>query len=198
MTAAYFLGDSLVAIALADALCARMDWTYVARAPQNAPPGGTIDGTGGSGYVNPSTWEPFGGATRLDYLLAAVPDAVLVIGGGNDSAYTDAQVETAATAFWVAVRAGLPNATLYGTFLHRPPAAAKAAAIQAAAAAARATWIDASGWVTGTGYVGAEAGDGNADVYVSADGVHPSAAGNAYLGVRLAHAIRPPATGLDF
>ena len=55
---------------------------------------------------------------------------------------------------------------------------------------------DGLGWIAGTGRVGATTGDGNADIYVVADGVHPSVAGAAYLGTRLAFAISPPSTGL--
>ena len=38
------------------------------------------------------------------------------------------------------------------------------------------------GWQTGTGNVGRPRGDGNGDVYVAADGVHPTPAGCQYLG----------------
>lgn len=46
------------------------------------------------------------------------------------------------------------------------------------------------GWQTGTGKVGAPAGDGNADIYVSSDGTHTTVAGNAYLGEVLASNLR--------
>lgn len=43
-----------------------------------------------------------------------------------------------------------------------------------------------SGPMTGTGKVGAPAGDGTRDVWLSKDGVHPSGAGSEAIGVRLA------------
>jgi lysophospholipase L1-like esterase len=60
-------------------------------------------------------------------------------------------------------------------------------------------WINSSGasspptgrgWQTGTGNVGAPKGDGNGDLYVSADGTHPTPAGNVYLGQLLATNLR--------
>lgn len=43
-----------------------------------------------------------------------------------------------------------------------------------------------SAWITGSGRVGATAGNGNADRYITTDGVHPSADGHEYLGRRAA------------
>jgi lysophospholipase L1-like esterase len=55
-------------------------------------------------------------------------------------------------------------------------------------------WFNSSGasgpstgpWQTGTGNVAHPTGDGNGDIYVSADGTHPTVAGNMYLGRMLA------------
>ncbi len=44
-------------------------------------------------------------------------------------------------------------------------------------------------WITGTGSVANPTGDGNADVYVGNDGVHPSDAGHAYIARRMALAL---------
>ena len=46
------------------------------------------------------------------------------------------------------------------------------------------------GWQSGTGNVGRPRGDGNGDVYVSADGVHPTPAGCEYLGAIIASQLR--------
>ncbi len=59
-------------------------------------------------------------------------------------------------------------------------------------------WVNSAGaigtvsgpWQTGTGKAGAPAGNGNGDVYVSADGTHPNEAGCLYLGTRLATDLR--------
>lgn len=55
-----------------------------------------------------------------------------------------------------------------------------------------------AGWLAGTGKVGAPTGDGNRDVYLSADGVTPTWAGSVYLDKRAQFAVKPPSTGLDF
>ena len=41
-------------------------------------------------------------------------------------------------------------------------------------------------WITGTGDISSPKGDGNADIYVGADGVHPTDAGHAYIAKRMA------------
>jgi lysophospholipase L1-like esterase len=46
------------------------------------------------------------------------------------------------------------------------------------------------GWQTGTGRVGSPKGDGNGDLYVAADGVHPTPAGCVYLGRVIATELR--------
>lgn len=70
-------------------------------------------------------------------------------------------------------------------------------AIQAAIESVGGTFIDNRGWVTGTGNIGTPAADGNADVVISSDGIHPSVPadsvngiGTAFLGSRVATAIR--------
>lgn len=59
-------------------------------------------------------------------------------------------------------------------------------------------WVNSAGasapptgpWQTGSGNSAAPAGDGNGDLYLSADGVHPNEAGLLYLGTRLAMDLR--------
>lgn len=50
----------------------------------------------------------------------------------------------------------------------------------------------AEGWITGNGKVGATTGNGNADIYISSDGTHPSNAGHEYLAWRLAGHLGVP------
>jgi hypothetical protein len=64
--------------------------------------------------------------------------------------------------------------------------------------APRTTFPAGRRWLTGTGNVGQLNGDGNRDIYVSANTAHPSDAGYAYVATRFAQTIRPPATGLDY
>jgi lysophospholipase L1-like esterase len=124
--------------------------------------------------------------------------------------------EAAVTATFAALRAALPQAVLAATgpWAPRqqvppdPVALSKAQTIRSALAADRGPWVfmdnlrgtwnassgaqgDSGGpWQTGTGRAGAPAGDGNADLYLDRDGVHPNAAGSAYLGARIAADLR--------
>lgn len=124
--------------------------------------------------------------------------------------------EAAARDYFRALRAALPDAVLVALAPWEPNAAfnpadarAKAAVIKSALSAVAAPWIivdnlnsgwsnssgaqDAGtgvGWQTGTGTVANPKGDGNGDLYVNADGTHPSEAGAVYLGKRLAQTIR--------
>jgi hypothetical protein len=45
-------------------------------------------------------------------------------------------------------------------------------------------------WITGTGNVSNPVGNGNADLYISSDGVHPTSAGIAYLAGRITTAVK--------
>jgi lysophospholipase L1-like esterase len=156
----------------------------------------TADIVGASGYNAGSTF-----ASRLAPLLASNAENLLIEGGANDANETFA---ADVASFLAAVRAGLPDATLYVVVTHR--CSQFKADILHAAEAACLDWDDVAEiprtgvtrWLTGTGDVGTPAGDGNRDVYLGSDGIHPTTAGYAYLGTRLAFAIRPPATGLDF
>lgn len=47
----------------------------------------------------------------------------------------------------------------------------------------------ADAWISGTGKVGSTTGNGNADIYVSADGLHPPQAGHNYYAHRFAREI---------
>jgi lysophospholipase L1-like esterase len=197
MTSAYFICDSIGdhgSPAYPAVLSARLGWTP------------TVDSWDGTGYLN-DTPSP-GVATfreRLPACIAAAPNVVFVEGGQNDMWYTVAALGVELPLFFAALRTGLPAATIYATAVWpshgEGPVSGKAdisALIRAAVTNVRGIFVDCLTipWLTGTGTVAAPAGDGNQDVYVSADATHPTSAGAAYIGTRLAFAIRPPATGL--
>ncbi|HSV71500.1 MAG TPA: SGNH/GDSL hydrolase family protein, partial [Methylibium sp.] len=118
--------------------------------------------------------------------------------------------------YYQRLRTALPGAVLaaVGPWAPRastptdPIARAKADTIKAALQAAGGLWIfldnldgswlnsaGAAGaptgpWQTGTGNVAAPAGDGNGDLYLLPDGVHPNAEGCLYLGTRIADGLR--------
>jgi len=118
--------------------------------------------------------------------------------------------------YYQRLRAALPDSLLVATGPwapreHVPPdpvALSKAATIRAALQAVGGPWVyldnlqggwansagaigGAGGaWQTGTGTVAVPTGKGNGDLYVSADGTHPSEAGCQYLARRIADDLR--------
>lgn len=197
MTTAVFLGDSFtggngevdIAHTFPNITAARLGW--------NA----TLIVEKGFTTVWVDTGKVF--ADELPGIIAAAPDVVVIEGGTNDN---DVGFDAAVRAFFGALRAGLPLAVIYGAAIHLldtysafgAVTPVRKAAFTAAVQSVGGILIDFKPWFTGTGKTTAPAGDGNRDVYVRDDGLHPSIAGAAYLGTRLAFAIRPPATGLDY
>jgi len=125
--------------------------------------------------------------------------------------------DVSVASYYQALRAALPQSVLValGPFAPResqpvePVTLSKANTIRAALQAAGGLWVfvdnlrggwfnsaGASGgfaagpWQTGTGHIGAPTGQGNGDRFLSADGVHPNAAGSHHLGSRLASDLR--------
>jgi lysophospholipase L1-like esterase len=154
-------------------------------------------GRGGTGYTQPGAFVKFRDRVQAD-VIAHSPNVVIVAGGLNDDL---AGLGAEAALLYAAIRAGLPGSRLIVLSPAAPRSvdvSEKTAALAAAAMAAGAEYIDQTSWLTGTGDVGGPNGTGNSDIYVGADHTHPTQAGHDYLGVRLAHAIQPPNTGLDY
>jgi lysophospholipase L1-like esterase len=196
MTTAVFLGTSITADGLPTACAARLGWTEVNQ------------GEAATGYLKRTllddTYVSFRG--RLPGVIAANPDVLVVEGGVNDTptqGFGAEQFVAEVPLFFAAVRAALPAIPVYvlapwWKSRVMDEILAEAVVLKAACATYGCVYIDwlTVPWLTGTGKVDAPAGDGNSDVYMSAGGLHPSTAGRAYLGTRLAFAIRPPNTGL--
>lgn len=160
---------------------------------------------GGTGMVNPGTANStFGDVHRVADVVACAPDIIVIPASPNDTAYTAGQITAGALATYQAHRAANPDTPIVagGLFPGSAAAAAGTIKIEAAAKAAFDAWGDPNSfwvpivsdpdgsWVYGTGRVGATAGNGNADLYVSsADPVHPSQAGHDYYARRWAMAI---------
>lgn len=158
---------------------------------------------GGTGFSNAGSYNTFGDPKRVTDAVNARPDLLMIHASGNDNAQSG--VQTAALSTFRAYRAALPTVPIVVTGVDTfAGSAANIAVQQATEGAVKAAftqwadplsyfipvWTDPTGsWHTGTGYVGATAGDGNADIY-SVDGAHPNDAGHAYLGRRLANALR--------
>lgn len=133
------------------------------------------------------------------------------------AAEAQAGFDAAVATYFRDLRAALPNAVLAALGPWAPVestpvdavAQSKADTIRAALRSIAGPWVfldnlhggwinsaggsaasNGRGWQTGTGNVGQPRGDGNGDVYVSADGVHPTPAGCEYLGGVIASQLR--------
>lgn len=172
-----------------------------------------------SGLVGTGWLAPGGSVKFRDRLIpdviAHAPDILIVIGSINDSTrrYVGATLEREALALIEETKAALPDTLIvlagvpwtgywWWDQLVAPNVAPSHATILAQienerdgleSAATRGgadLFIDMVPWITGSGTVGDPQGDGNADLYVAADGVHPTTTdGYDYFGAQLADAL---------
>ncbi|MEU6755987.1 SGNH/GDSL hydrolase family protein [Streptomyces sp. NPDC046685] len=164
------------------------------------------EGRGSTGYVATGGYAAFGVRAEVD-VIPQEPDRLVIWGGYNDASGDQAQIAAAAAALFDRIKTALPRCQVYVIGCWSPTGVAAAshinttATLRAAAAAAKFPFVapqtgqiyDASGtlvathgpWITGTGNTGAPKGDGNADVYVGTDTVHPTDAGHVYLARRI-------------
>jgi lysophospholipase L1-like esterase len=157
---------------------------------------GWQSGSGGTGYLQGSTDRP----KYIDRIntdaIAYNPDGIVLAGGINDSAtYTKPIFEAAIDAICTQIRASLPNIELVLVAPWRPNETANVAIYDAMSIIMKAKciqynaiFIETKGWLTGTGNAGSPNGTGNADLYISSDGIHPNTAGHIYLGQKFASA----------
>lgn len=168
-----------------------------------------VDGEGGTGYLDPGS---SGGSVfndRLTYDLQYAFDTIVVFGGINDRANIDPSYTTPnLTAAVGKILDNIINNAPVGINSGMPPkiyvlgcwqphsnttgAATANAAILAAVTARPGfgiTFVDPTGWVTGTGNASAHAGNGNADYILSADDLHPTDEGHELIGWRFADAV---------
>jgi hypothetical protein len=151
-----------------------------------------LDAQGSTGYAQKiGTGQTF--LTRVPALVAAQPDLVVWAGGHNRASGEDLSVSAAAV--FAAVRDELPDVPMWAvgplsqSTTFENSISTVWTQLAAACAAYDVTFIDNRGWVTGTGHVGAEAGDGNADVLVGDDATHYNTYGTEYVAMRVAAAI---------
>lgn len=186
-TVAAFIGDSFTQSYQSDnwaGTCARiLGWEPL------------ITGSGGTGYTAINGSHEAAAERLAATVLDADPDVIVFALGINDSL---TGLQAAATSLFAEARTDQPNALLVAIGPWAPSSssatsqAAKGAAIAAAAAATSGMiYIDnlTDPWITGSGTTSALANDGNADLYIGADGIHPNQQGSIYLGTRVAHAI---------
>jgi len=155
----------------------------------------------GTGFTTAgaSDGTAYGDARRIADVVASNPDLVILAATGNDPSAT---VRAPALAAMQAYRAALPGVPIIvgGIWPGSGGPSAERVAVETEVKAAFDLWADPlswwvaaaapASWITGTGKSTAPIGDGNADVYVGSDGVHPTQAGHDYYGRRWAGAIR--------
>jgi lysophospholipase L1-like esterase len=168
-------------------------------------------GRGGTGYITPGTTAVLQDRFALD-VLPYNPAKLFVWAGYNDNGGSQTAIATAASTLYTSIKAGLPTTQVFVLGCWSPtgsPAASITttdATLRTAAAAAGFAFIspttgniyDTSGglvtshgpFITGTGKAGATTGNGNADLYIGTDGVHPTDAGHIYLARRIAASVR--------
>lgn len=141
------------------------------------------------------------GTRAINEAIPRNPHAVIFFGSVNDAAVSGyaTTLGPAAKAAWAAVKNALPNCKVFVVGVQAPSASPSADYIAAgniirtAAQEQLGTTVDAYldplGWFTGTGKVGATTGSGNSDIFTSNDGLHPTKAGNLYLGERIAQGL---------
>ncbi len=177
---AAFLGDSYTAGEGADgpgdsftALAARdLGWVYEPFA------------IGGTGYVQPSPDLTYG--SRVDAVIAAHPDVVVIAGTRNDLGADPAEVRSAAADVFSRLRAGLPQAEIVvvGPIWTSRSVPADVSALDAAvgdaARAAELPYISALSdpWL-----------DGSPEL-IAPDGIHPTQLGHEVLSRRLVEALQ--------
>lgn len=152
-------------------------------------------GSGSTGYVTAGTRTALIGRWQND-IVAQAPDRLILAHGINDTVATSQAVATAAATIIDGTLAALPatEIVVVGPFSSKGKDYAPGyladhdAALRDVAKARGLQFISPLGeeWITGNGNISAPTGNGNADVYISADGTHPTPAGHEYLGWRLA------------
>lgn len=167
-------------------------------------------GRGGTGYITPGAYAVFGDRATLD-VLPYSPDRLLIWGGYNDNAGSQSAISAAAASLYSTLKTALPACQMYVIGCWSPtgsPAGSITstdATLRTQAAAAGIPFIspttgacyDSTGtlvttqgaWITGTGKVGVTTGIGNADTWISSDGVHPTDTGHIGLARRITAAI---------
>ncbi|NMR19748.1 SGNH/GDSL hydrolase family protein [Cellulomonas fimi] len=182
-----FLGDSLT-----EGVGAPPERGYAWQtAEQLGWPLAVVDGVSGSGFVAPGLGRPM--PERVDGVVAADPDVVVVAGGTNDAfrGYPADDVEDAAAALLDELDTDLPDATVVvlGPFTSVLTGGAggdaTAAAVRAAAEAAGVEYVDATELLDR-----ATADSTQWRRYLSADGLHPNELGYEVIATALAGELR--------
>jgi|GEM_PF-3528937 len=134
-----------------------------------------LAGIGATGFAAGNPTNHF--EQRLPTVLSFSPDVLVTAGSINDGG-AGTGVQTAAASFFAA-SASVPER--YAVGVTRAGYEANHAALEAAATAADVTFVPMEGFFFGNGKVTAPTGNGNTDIFMIADGAHPTFAGHRAL-----------------
>lgn len=165
---------------------------------------------GGTGYITAGSFAVFQDRVAGDVTPWAF-DELIIWGGFNDATGSQSAIGSAADLLYESVQSAMRDGEVIVVGCWSPtgtPSTGQAdtnTTLRAAALSAGLPFIDVQSgdvvdstgnviaaqgkWITGSGNTGSPTGDGNADIYISADGVHPNDAGHLYLSRRM-HAAR--------
>ncbi len=141
-------------------------------------------GLGGSGWTTTSP-PPFSG--RMSQVLSMNPHIVVFQGSRNDS-WGDIPALQSAVTSTVSLAASVPYVFVTGYWMANNGTGNDA--VKAGTLAAGRQFVDLMGIIYGTGRVGATTGNGNADIYVDTDNVHPTQVAHTYIANRLWQALQ--------
>lgn len=162
-----------------------------------------VNGSGGTGFVAGGS-NAYTQSSRTNAISTAMPDVLVVMGSVNDTTAngaTLAAMTTAVSSFidtarWIiGAKAPIIITGVMGKNATYGEGTIEANLRQAIAAKADPyTYFipcqgDSQPWMYAGGNVGSQDGTGNADLYTSADNVHPNQRGKDYLGGLLASAM---------
>jgi lysophospholipase L1-like esterase len=161
-------------------------------------------GSPGTGYLaTDTTLNHLNLLGRLTDITSHAPDIVAIFMGYNDlgNGFSTGQVQAQLTLILQGIRAVLPTIPILVLGVQKAgQPIATVTPYETAIASTVSTYgytaiafvpvsTAVQPWQTGTGHVGATAGDGNSDLYIGADGVHPNDSGHAHLAQCCADAV---------
>lgn len=156
---------------------------------------------GGTGYITPGTFATLGNRVALD-ITPYNFDRLIVSAGYNDNGGVQADIATAATALFAALKTAMPNGEIFVIGCHSNTGSPAASitntdnTIKAAALAAGFPFVsplsgavyDGGGNLLAT--QGAWITTANAAGYIGTDGVHPNDNGHVYFSRRIYEAYK--------
>lgn len=197
------VGDSITGGANAYPYLPRMGWIdQVSKYLGISDPWNT--GLGGSGYISTNSGTTYNFIQHINDVLLNAPDLIIVAGGFNDRlTNTAAAVQAATLTYLQTLRASLASVPIIVLGIWGEATGPDASTLTAEAAIKAAVVqmndsqiffvpisTDPAPWETGTGKITGPTGSGNADVYISSDGIHPDQAGINYKARRVTKAIK--------